>query len=73
MHHDAVPLLRILSVFGLAAVFVLISPSLRLTIQDGLGHWASQMELYSPYSYIAMIAAILLVFLYSLNRGTQAR
>ena len=73
MHHGAMPLMRTLSLFGLGALFILISPTLRLTIEDGLGHWASQMESYSPYSYMALVGAILLAFIFSLKRGSQAR
>ena len=73
MHHGAVPLLRVLSMFGLALIFLLISPTLRLRISDGLTSCASQMELYAPYSYVGLVAVILLAFIISLNRGTQAQ
>ena len=65
--------MRTLSLFGLGAIFILISPSLRLTIGEGFGHWASRMELYSPYSYMALVGAILLAFIYSLKRSSRAR
>jgi hypothetical protein len=71
MHHGAVPLLRVLSMFGLALIFLLISPTLRLRIADGLTMCAGQMELYRPYSYVGLVVAIILGFIISLNRGTQ--
>jgi hypothetical protein len=71
MHHGAVPLLRVLSMFGLALIFVLISPTLRLRIVEGLTIFATQMELYAPYSYVGLVVAIMLAFVFSLNRGTQ--
>ena len=73
MHHGAVPLLRVLSMFGLALIFLLISPTLRLRIADGLTSCATQLELHSPYSYIAIVGAILLAFIYSLKSGSEAR
>ena len=71
MHSGAVPLLRVLSMFGLALIFLLISPTLRLRISDGLTLCGTQMELYAPYSYAGLVAAIILGFIISLNRGTQ--
>jgi hypothetical protein len=58
---------RAISIFGLGGVFVLVSPTLRLDISDGIaasGHW---MNLYSPYSYIAAtigIFALLTLFMH---------
>jgi hypothetical protein len=71
MHYGAVPLLRVLSMFGLALIFLLISPTLRLRILDGLAICATQVELYTPYSYIGIVVAIVMVFAISLKRGTQ--
>lgn len=71
MHHGAVPLLRVLSMFGLALIFLLISPPLRLRISEGFTLCASQMELYAPYSYAGLVAVIIVGFIISLNHGTQ--
>jgi hypothetical protein len=71
MHYGAVPLLRVLSMFGLALIFVLISPTLRLRILEGFAVCATQMESFAPYSYIGLVSAIILAFIISLKRGTQ--
>jgi len=47
-------MLRILSIFGMAALFLLISPSLRASVLFGLGAATFQLAKYSPYSYIML-------------------
>jgi hypothetical protein len=47
-------LLRILSIFGLAALFLLISPSLRETVLFGVWQVTLAVSKYSPYSYIGL-------------------
>lgn len=44
--------------FGMAALFLLISPSLRGSVLFGLGEATIQLAKYSPYSYI-VIAVVL--------------
>lgn len=46
--------------FGMAALFLLISPSLRATVLVGLGQATLELSKYSPYSYI--VIAIILGF-----------
>jgi hypothetical protein len=47
-------LLRALSIFGLGALFLLISPSLRGTVLSGLWQVTIALSKYSPYSYIGL-------------------
>jgi hypothetical protein len=47
-------LLRALSIFGLAALFLLISPSLRGTVEFGAWQVMIALSKYSPYSYIGL-------------------
>jgi hypothetical protein len=61
-------MLRAISLFGMAGLFLLISPKLRRKITDGLGSATHQFELYTPYSYVG---GILLVLVISLYRGAQ--
>jgi hypothetical protein len=47
-------MLRIFSLFGMAALFLLISPSLRASVLFGLGQATFELAKYSPYSYIVL-------------------
>ena len=51
-------MLRLLSLFGMAALFLLISPAFRGSVLSILGQATLELAKYSPYSYIAL--AILL-------------
>jgi hypothetical protein len=51
-------MLRILSIFGMAAAFLLISPPLRATVLNGLGQATLTLAKYSPYSYIVLALAL---------------
>jgi hypothetical protein len=66
-------MLRALSIGGLGAIFLAISPKLREQVNEALGFGVSTMEAYSPYSYAAGIIAILVTMVVSFNRGAQAR
>jgi hypothetical protein len=59
--------------FGLGAVFLLISPQLRLSVYAGLESGINGMEAYSPYSYIGAGVAVLIAGGITLYRGAQAR
>ena len=51
-------MLRVISLFGMAGGFLLISPSLRGSVLFGLGEATTQMSKYSPYSYIVLALAL---------------
>jgi hypothetical protein len=51
-------MLRILSIFGLAGGFLLISPELRNTVLLGLAKATCELAKYSPYSYIVLAIAL---------------
>ena len=51
-------MLRILSIFGLAGLFLLISGDLRATALQGLGQATLEIAKYSPYSYIVLALAL---------------
>jgi hypothetical protein len=51
-------MLRVISIFGMAGGFLLISPSLRGSVLTGLGHATFELGKYSPYSYIALALAL---------------
>lgn len=47
-------MVRAIAVFGFAALFLLISPSLRESVLFGLAQAMLQVAKYSPYSYILL-------------------
>jgi hypothetical protein len=47
-------MLRLFGAFIMASAFLLISPSLRGSVLDGLGQATFQLAKYSPYSYIVL-------------------
>ena len=51
-------MLRILSIFGMAALFLMISAELRATVLLGLGKATLEIAKYSPYSYIVLALAL---------------
>jgi len=55
----------------MGGTFLMISPSLRGTINSALMSAGKQMDLYSPYSYIAGGMLVLLTLVISLYRGAQ--
>ena len=66
-------MLRAFSLFGLGGIFLAISPKLRDQVQAGIGVFASSMEFYSPFSYVAGVILVLATMVYSFNRGSRAR
>jgi hypothetical protein len=57
----------------LGSLFLIISPKIRQNLLDGIGSIAHQFELHAPYSYVAGVVLVLLVFMMSLHRGAQPR
>jgi len=51
-------MLRAISIFGMAALFLFISPALRGSVLMGLGRATFELTKYSPYSYIALALAL---------------
>ena len=64
---------RAVSLFGLAAVFLAVSPPLRKQVLGVIGCGVSGMELYAPFSYIAGGLLVLVTMVISFNRGSRAR
>jgi len=59
--------------FGMAALFLWISPNLRLTVTGGLEYGVNSMQAYAPYSYIGAGIAVLIIGGIVLFRGAQPR
>jgi hypothetical protein len=66
-------MVRIFSLFGLAGLFLLISPGLRGHVFGTIGAFVDILEKNSPYSYVLAVLGLFAVFVISLNRGAQAR
>ena len=66
-------MLRAASIFGLAAIFLSISPNLRATVQEVIGSAYMGVQLYAPYSYVAGVLLVITALIVSFNRGSQAR
>jgi hypothetical protein len=64
-------LLRYFSWGSFAAIFLLISPKLRMQVVDCLGSGVHSMDENAPYSYVGAALLIIVLFLYSLSRGAQ--
>jgi hypothetical protein len=52
-------MLRALGLFGLAGLFLTISPQLRYQLGDGVARGVAFLDAHSPYSYIATGLAFL--------------
>jgi hypothetical protein len=66
-------MLRACSIFGLGALFLIISPKLRGNVQDVFGSLYLNVQLYAPFSYVALIILVLVVMVASFRQGAQPR
>jgi hypothetical protein len=66
-------MLRVLSIFGLAGLFLAISAKLREHVQEAIGGMVSTVQVYAPYSYVAGALLLFAAMVVSFNRGSQAR
>jgi len=66
-------MLRIFSLFGLAGLFLLISPALRGHLAGVIGAVVQVLENNSPYSYVIAGIGLFALFTISLNRGAAPR
>jgi hypothetical protein len=64
---------RVFGMFGMAALFLLISPNLRLTVTGGFESGVNSMEVNAPYSYIGAGVAVLITGAIVLIRGSRPR
>ena len=64
---------RALSLFGLSAVFLLISAPLRELALGVIDKGVSAVVLYAPYSYVAGGLMVFASMVIAFNRGSRAR
>jgi hypothetical protein len=65
-------MVRAFCLFGLAILFLLISPPLREQVFAAFNKSVSMFIFYAPYSYVGGIIFVIVAFLISLNRGRRA-
>ena len=65
--------MRACSIFGLAGVFLWISPKLRGNVQDCIGGVYMGIQSYAPYSYVAGVLLVITAVIVAFNRGAQTR
>lgn len=63
--------LRLISWGSFAFIFLIISPKLRNQLVGAMESGVQGMEANAPYSYIGAAVLIIVLFLYSLARGSQ--
>ena len=64
---------RYFSLFGFAALFLLISPGLRGHLFGGIGAFVLLLEDNSPWSYVLCVICVFAIFGISLSRSAAPR
>jgi hypothetical protein len=63
---------RAVSLFGLSALFLTVSPPLREHALGVIASGYAAVVLYAPYSYIAGVLLVLGAMVIAFNRGSRA-
>jgi hypothetical protein len=66
-------MLRALAIFGMGGLFLLISPKLRVGVDEAIGSVYMGVVSWAPYSYILGVLLIFIALVTSFNRGSQPR
>jgi F0F1-type ATP synthase assembly protein I len=66
-------MVRAISIFGFAALFLLISPAFRGNVMDGISFGYGTLDKYSPWSYVACAVIGLIFAGFAINRGSRPR
>ena len=66
-------MIRTLAFFGLGVTFLTISPALRDSLFGAFKGGVHGIELYAPYSYVALGVVAVGSFVVSFNRSSQPR
>ncbi len=64
---------RAISLFGLAALFLIVSAPLRKDVLGLIAKGVSTMQAYAPVSYVAGVILVLASMVFAFNRGSRAR
>jgi hypothetical protein len=63
---------RAISLFGLTALFLAVSPPLRKDVLGVIGGGVAFMVLYAPLSYVVGGLLVFGALVFALNRGSKA-
>jgi hypothetical protein len=66
-------MVRAISLFGLTALFLLVSPALRQDVLGVINKCVLAMQLYAPFSYVLGVILVLVSMVVAFNRGSRAR
>ena len=66
-------MIRFLSMFSLGGLFLLISPKLRGSVQDGIGAVYMEVQIYAPFSYVGLGILLIFVVIMMFRSGARAR
>ncbi len=64
---------RLIGLFGLAGIFLFISPNLREDLGTGFDSAVKGLDQYSPFSYVGVGLALLLLVMIYLHRSAAPR
>jgi hypothetical protein len=64
---------RAISLFGLTALFLIVSEPLRKDVLGVIGKCVLAMQLYAPISYVLGVILVLVSMVFAFNRGSRAR
>ncbi len=63
---------RVLGTFGMAGLFLAISPTLRKSVADAGNKTIAFIDAHGPYSYAVIVVAALFAAAIALRSGTQS-
>ena len=66
-------MVRAISLFGLTALFLLVSPALRQDVLGVINKCVLAMQFYAPFSYVLGVILVLVSMVVAFNRGSRAR
>ena len=66
-------MVRAISLFGLAAIFLAVSPVLRTDVLGVINKCVLAMQFYAPFSYVLGVILVLASMVVAFNRGSRAR
>ena len=66
-------MVRAISLFGLTALFLLVSPVLRNDVLGVINKCVLAMQFYAPFSYVLGVILVLVSMVVAFNRGSRAR
>ena len=66
-------MVRAISMMGMAGTFLVISPKLRGSLLGTFTQAGISMDLYSPYSYIALGVTVLALLMIFFHKASQPR